>query len=329
MTNPKRILTGSRPSGEPHLGNYFGAYKPLIDWQNTYDLMFFLADLHTLNSPISKSDLESQSLEMIATLLACGFDPQVGCLYAQSSVPQVCELAWIISCSTPYGMLTRAHSFKDALAKEKEVNMGVFNYPVLMAADILLYDAEIVPVGQDQKQHLEMTRDIAIRFNNRYGPVFQIPQSMISQEVAVVPGLDGEKMSKSKGNTIPIFASDAIWKRQIMAIKTGSESLADSKDPDRCTVYKLYSLIAKPAEVEEMAEKYRAGGYGYGHAKVALLEQMKATFTSQRDTYEKWHRKPSELRDILHQGSLKAAAIADAKLKQVQDAVGCIGRSLC
>ena len=328
MTGPKRILTGSRPSGEPHIGNYFGAYKPLIDWQNTHDLMFFLADLHTLNSPVDRSDLESQSLDMIAALLACGFDPNLGCLYAQSSVPQVCELAWILSCSAPYGMLTRAHSFKDALAKEKEVNMGIFNYPVLMAADILLYDAEVVPVGQDQKQHLEMTRDIATRFNNRYGPVFRLPEPKISQDVAVVPGLDGEKMSKSKENVIPLFAPDKVWKKQVMAIRTGSESLAESKDPDQCTVYKLYSLLATSEEARTMAERYRAGGYGYGHAKLALLEQLQGAFSTSRDTYNRWRSKPDDLRDVVRQGSLKASAMANTKLQQIQDAVGCLGRSL-
>jgi tryptophanyl-tRNA synthetase len=322
----KRVLTGSRPSGAPHLGNYFGAYRPLLELQKQYDLFFFLADFHTLNADYTPAEVRTFSFDMIATLLACGLDPESGCLYAQSAVPEVCELAWIMGCQAPYGMMLRAHSFKDALAKGKEVNAGVFNYPILMAADILLFDADVVPVGQDQKQHLEYTRDFAQRFNNRYGELLVVPEPLISEEVAVIPGLDGEKMSKSKNNVVPIFATDKEWKKQIMAIVTGSAGLDEPKDPATCTVYKLYKLLSTPAEAAEMAAKYRAGGYGYGHAKLALLEKVKEHFGPMRERYDDWIKRPDDLRDVVLAGSKRARATADAKLGKIQQAVGVIGR---
>jgi tryptophanyl-tRNA synthetase len=322
----KRVLTGSRPSGSPHLGNYFGAYRPLIELQKAYDFFFFLADFHTLNADYTPAQLREYSYEMIATLLACGLDSAAGCIYAQSAVPEVNELAWILSCQAPYGMLLRAHSFKDALAKGQEVNMGVFNYPVLMAADILLYDADVVPVGQDQKQHLEMTRDFAQRFNNRYGDVLTVPEPLISAEVATVPGLDGEKMSKSKNNYVSIFASDKEWKKQVMAIVTGPASLAEPKDPDTCNVFALYKLLATREEAAAMAEKYRAGGYGYGHAKLELLAKIQQVFGPMRDRYDDWIKRPDDLRDLILGGAKTARRHAVAKLEQVQAAVGVIGR---
>ncbi len=322
----KRVLTGSRPSGSPHLGNYFGAYKPLIDLQESYDFFFFLADFHTLNADYTPEQVRGYSYDMIATLLACGLDPSRGLVYAQSSVPEVCELAWMLSCSAPYGMLLRAHSFKDAMAKGTEVNMGVFNYPVLMAADILLYDANVVPVGQDQKQHLEMARDFAQRFNHRYGEQLTVPEPLISDDVAVVPGADGEKMSKSKNNYVSVFATDTEWKKQIMAIVTGSASLEEPKDPEKCNVFALYKLVAKPAEIAEVAAKYRAGGYGYGHAKLALLEKVKEVFGPMRDRYDDLIKRPDDLRDMILTGSKTARQLAQKKLDSLQQAVGVIGR---
>ena len=324
----KRVLTGSRPSGLPHLGNYFGAYKPLLDLQESYDLFFFLADLHALNGADSAADLRQQSLVMMATLLACGLDPHKGLLYAQSAVPEVCELAWILGCQAPFGMLTRAHSFKDAQAKGQDVNMGVFNYPVLMAADILLFDADVVPVGQDQKQHLEMTRDFAQRFNHRYGSILHLPEPKISDELALVPGTDGEKMSKSKNNVVSVFATDAEWKRQVMSIVTGTQSLSEPKDPVTCTVFTLYKLISSPNESAVMAERYRAGGYGYGHAKLALIEQLKLVFGPMRERYFDWLKRPDDMRDLLISGSRSARVMAQRKLEQVQAAIGVIGRPL-
>ena len=322
----ERVLTGSRPSGSPHIGNYFGAYQPMLQLQTTYEFFFFLADFHTMNASDTPDALRAQSYEMIATLLACGLDPTKGLIYAQSSVPEVTELAWMIACQAPYGMLTRAHSFKDAVAKGHEVNMGVFNYPILMAADILLFDANVVPVGQDQKQHLEMTRDFAQRFNNRYGQLLVIPEPLISEHVAVVPGTDGEKMSKSKNNYISIFASEKEWKKQVMAIVTGPALLAEPKDPEACNVFALYKLMATAEESAEMAAKYRQGGYGFGHAKLELLEKIKACFGPLRSKYDEFIKRPDDLRDVILAGSKRARVLANAKLNQLQAAMGVIGR---
>jgi tryptophanyl-tRNA synthetase len=310
------------------LGNYFGAYKPLIDLQHGYDFFCFLADFHALNGDDTPAEMRRNSYDMIATLVACGLDPARGCFFAQSAVPEVCELAWIIGCQAPYGMLTRAHSFKDAVAKGVDVNMGVFNYPVLMAADILLYDADVVPVGPDQKQHLEYTRDFGQRFNNRYGDVFVIPEPLISEELGLVPGTDGEKMSKSKNNVIAIFATDKDWKKQIMAIVTDVATLEEPKNPDTCNVFALYKLLATKDEVEAMAAKYRGGNYGYGHAKLELLEKVKQQFGPLRDRYFELLKRPDDLRSMITDGSKKAREIARNKMDQVQAAIGTIGRPL-
>ncbi|MEY4630008.1 MAG: tryptophan--tRNA ligase [Pseudomonadota bacterium] len=322
----KRVLTGSRATGMPHLGNYFGAYKPAIDLQDRYELFLFLADFHALNEHYSPEENRRNSLILVAAFLACGLDPVKSLLYAQSAVPEVNELAWILSCQVPYGVMARAHSFKDAQAKGIEVNMGVFNYPILMAADILLFDANLVPVGQDQKQHLEMTRDMAQRFNHHFGQALVIPDPMISETVAIVPGTDGEKMSKSKNNTVALFASDKDWKKQVMNIVTDAKGLADSKNPDTCNVFKLFTLVANEGEVRAMREKYVAGGYGYGHAKMDLLEKMKVVFGPMRDNFDSWMQRPGDLRDILHEGSKKARSLATEKLNMVQEKLGLIGR---
>lgn len=322
----KRVLTGSRPSGSPHLGNYFGAYKPLIDLQEGYDFFCFLADFHTLNGDSTPAQMRADSYDMIATLMACGLDPTRGCFFAQSAVPEVTELSWIIGCQAPFGMMTRAHSYKDAVAKGIDVNMGVFNYPVLMAADILLYDADVVPVGQDQKQHLEMTRDFGQRFNNRYGDVFVIPQPLISEDVGLVPGTDGEKMSKSKNNVVSIFASDKDWKKQIMAIVTDAAPLEAPKNPDTCNIFAIYKLLGTPDEVATLAAKYRGGNFGYGHAKLELLEKVKERFGPLRDRYFELTKRPDDLRQVILEGSRKARAIAQEKMQRVQAAIGVIGR---
>jgi tryptophanyl-tRNA synthetase len=324
----KRVLTGSRATGMPHIGNYFGAYKPAIDLQNRYELFLFLADFHALNEHFDPSENHRNSLIMIASFLACGLDPEKSLLYAQSGVPEVNELAWILSCQVPFGVMARAHSFKDAQAKGIDINMGVFNYPILMAADILLFDANLVPVGQDQKQHLEMARDMAQRFNHHFGETLVIPEPVISDAVAVVPGTDGEKMSKSKNNTVALFGSDKDWKRQVMNIVTDAKGLADPKNPDTCNVFKIYSLLATEAELTTMRDKYVAGGYGYGHAKIELLEKLKAEFSPMRDDFERWMARPDDLRNLLHEGSRKARQIATTKLDAVQARLGLIGRPL-
>jgi tryptophanyl-tRNA synthetase len=322
----KRVLTGSRATGMPHIGNYFGAYKPAIDLQNRYELFLFLADLHALNEHFSPEENRKNSLIMVASFLACGLDPAKSLLYAQSAVPEVNELSWILSCQVPFGVMARAHSFKDAQAKGIDINMGVFNYPILMAADILLFDANLVPVGQDQKQHLEMARDMAQRFNHRFGETLVMPEPMISDAVALVPGTDGEKMSKSKNNTVALFGSDKDWKRQVMNIVTDAKGLADPKNPDTCNVFKIFSLLANETEIAVMREKYVTGGFGYGHAKLELLEKIKIVFSPMRNEFDNWMKRPDELRDMLHEGSRKARQLATAKLDVIQSKLGLIGR---
>ena len=323
----QRVLTGTRPSGKPHLGNFFGAYHPAIQLQQEYgELFFFLADFHALNAPCSRDEMRANSHDIVATMLACGLDPSQGCFYTQSAVPEVCELAWILSCQTPYGLMLRAHSFKDAQAKGVEVNMGVFNYPILMAADILLFDTTHVPVGKDQKQHMEMSRDIAQRFNNFYGDTFVVPEALISESVGLVPGVDGEKMSKSKGNVIPIFGSDKEWKKAVMSIVTDSKDLHEKKDPDACYVYQLYRLVETDQQkVAEMAANYRNGDYGYGHAKLALLDSVKERYGPMRDQYNELMNDTSHLEDVIREGSVRARTLAVEKLGLVKDRVGVIG----
>ncbi len=329
MPRNKRVLTGARPSGSPHLGNYFGALLPAIELGKSHDLFFFLADFHALNEGFTKDKMRTDSLDLAATMLACGLDPQKSVFYSQSSVPEVNELMWILSCQAPMGFMQRGVAYKDAQQKGIEINMGIFNYPILMAADILLYDADLVPVGQDQKQHLEMTRDFAQRFNHKYGEdLLVLPEPLISEDVAVVPGTDGTKMSKTKNNTVSIFATDKQWKKQIMGIVTSSEGLDDPKNPDTCTVFRLYSLLASPDEKAAMAEKYRAGGYGFGHAKLELLEKVKEVFAPMRDSYDRYLSDPDRLIDIIHEGSKQARKIAIAKLDRLHESLGLVGRPL-
>lgn len=324
----KRVLTGSRSTGSPHLGNYFGAYKPAIDLQDSYDLFLFLADFHALNENYTREEINSYSLDLAATFLACGLDPVKSCFYAQSAIPEISELTWILACQTPYGLMQRAHSFKDAQAKSVEVNVGVFEYPILMAADILMFEPALVPVGKDQKQHLEMARDIAIRFNNRYGETFRLPDPLISDELGLVPGTDGEKMSKSKGNVVSVFATEKEWKKQVMSIVTDTKGLAEPKDPDTCNVFALYKLVATKEEVALMADKYRAGGYGYGHAKQDLLAKIVERFSVMRDRYFDLLKHPDTILDHLFHGSQRTRAMARLKMDQVQECMGLLGRSL-
>lgn len=318
----KRVLTGSRPSGSPHLGNYFGALLPAIELMKEHELFFFLADFHALNEGVAKEKLHQDSLTLTATMLACGLDPEVAHFYCQSGVPEVAELAWILNCVAPLGMMQRSVAYKDAVQKGIEVNMGVFCYPILMAADILLYDADLVPVGQDQKQHLEMARDFAARFNHQFADILKLPEPLISEQVAIIPGTDGNKMSKTKDNVIAIFAPDKVWKKQISSIVTSSEGLDDPKDPSQCTVYKLYQLLASKEEALAMAERYRAGGYGFGHAKAALLDKIKEEFSEKRDKYLDYLDRPDDLRDILATGSRKTRVLAQEKLQVIKENLG-------
>lgn len=319
-----RVLTGIQSSGLPHLGNVLGAIIPAIEMSQNPDneSLFFIADLHSLTS-IKDAALRKHNIySTAAAWLAFGFDWENNLFYRQSHVPAVTELSWYLSCFTPFPMLQNAHSFKDKADRLADVNAGLFTYPVLMAADIIGYDAHVVPVGKDQKQHLEMTRDMASSFNHQYGEVFVIPEASISEEVKTIPGTDGQKMSKSYGNTISLFVSDKELKKQVMSIVTDSTPLEDPKDPDQDHVFAIYKLVATPEQVETMRQNYLAGGYGFGHAKKELLELLKSKYATQRERYEHYMAHTSELEEILSTGEEKANKILAATLQRVRAKLG-------
>lgn len=320
----KRIFSGVQPSGKPHLGNYLGAMRQHIAMQDTNnECILFIADLHALTTVRDPEKMKQQTIELAKSYLALGLDPEKTIYFKQSDVPEHSELCWIFNCITKVPFIERAHAFKDAKAKgKKEVTLGLFNYPVLQAADILLYQPDLVPVGKDQKQHIEMTRDIATNFNNIFGETFKLPEAQITEEVATVPGTDGEKMSKSYGNTIEIFAPEKELKSQVMSIVTDSTPLEEPKDPETCNVYNLYKLIANPEETAELAEKYRKGGFGYGHAKTALLEKILDHFQEARERYFNLEGQDQHILEILEQGAKKAKAIAGQTLDEVKRKIG-------
>ncbi|RZK28064.1 MAG: tryptophan--tRNA ligase, partial [Hymenobacter sp.] len=282
-----RILTGIQSTGRPHLGNLLGAILPAIELSKNpaNESLYFIADLHSLTTVRDPSVLRANTYAVAAAWLACGFDTEKNLFYRQSDVPQVTELTWYLSCFTPYPMLANAHSFKDKSDKLSDVNAGLFTYPVLMAADILLYNAEVVPVGKDQIQHLEIARDIAKAFNNRYGDTLVEPQARVDAELMTIPGLDGQKMSKSYGNIIDVFAPEKELLKTVRSIISDSTPLEAPKNPDTDTTFKLYSLLASPQETEELRAKYLAGGYGYGHAKQALYELIMNRFAAERERF--------------------------------------------
>ncbi len=318
-----RILSGIQPSGIPHIGNYFGMMQPAIRMQDEGNEAFlFIADYHALTTSPDPKELRERVLNVAIDFLACGLDPEKTVFYRQSDLPQVCELTWILNCITTVGLLERAHSYKDKIAKGFIPNNGLFSYPVLMAADILLYKANLVPVGKDQKQHLEITRDIAIRFNNIYGNIFVVPEEKIQESVAVIPGTDGQKMSKSYNNTIPIFGQEKAIRKTVMNVVTDCKGLEEPKDPSNCNVVALYRLFATEAQVSEMEAKYRAGNYGYGHAKQALFEILWERFAPFRKRREELAKDPGYVEQILKSGREKAVVIADKTLKEVRQAVG-------
>jgi tryptophanyl-tRNA synthetase len=319
-----RILTGIQSSGKPHLGNLLGAIIPAIklseDPKN--ESLFFIADLHSLTT-IKDADARIANVNAVAAAwLAFGFDTEKNLFYRQSRVPQVTELAWHLSCYTPFPMLANAHSFKDKSSRLSDVNAGLFIYPVLMACDILLYDANIVPVGKDQQQHLEMTRDIASSFNHQYGEVFVLPDAKIDDNVMTIPGTDGQKMSKSYGNTIDIFLPDKKLRKNVMGIITDSTPMEEPKNPDICNVFAIYKLLANAEQIKEMRANYEGGNYGYGHAKQALFELIVATYSHERETYNYYMEHLDELNAKLEAGEAKAAAIADVTLKKVRKVLG-------
>jgi len=319
-----RILTGIQSTGTPHLGNILGAIVPAIEMSNTKDneSYLFIADMHSLTQIKDSELLRSNMYSTAATWLAFGLNVDKTVFYRQSDVPQVAELAWYLSCFFPYQRLTLAHSFKDKSDRLEDVNSGLFSYPMLMAADILLYDANIVPVGKDQLQHLEMTRDVASRFHAKMGEVFVLPEAKVRENTMLIPGTDGAKMSKSKNNIIDIFLPDKKLRKQIMSIQTDSTPMEAPKDPDSCNVFALYQLIASVDEVHQMRDKYLAGGYGFGHAKQELYELILNKFSEERTRYDYFMKNLNEIDNVLAQGASKASKVANEVLSRVRNKLG-------
>lgn len=319
-----RILTGVQSTGTPHLGNLLGAILPAIQMANdpNNDSFLFIADMHSLTQIKDGNVLRENTYSTAATWLACGLDFEKTVFYRQSDIPEVTELSWYLSCFFPYQRLTLAHSFKDKADRLQDVNSGLFTYPMLMAADILLYDAEIVPVGKDQLQHLEMTRDVANRLNNIVGETLVPPQAKIQEETKLVPGTDGEKMSKSRDNIINIFLQDKKLRKQIMGINTDSTPLEEPKNPDTDNVFALYKLMANEEQIAEMRANYLGGNYGYGHAKQALYELILEKFETIRTRYHYFMVNRSEVDEILEKGAVKARAVASEVLQRTRSKIG-------
>ena len=322
-----RILTGiqsSGQSGEVHLGNILGAIQPGIELSKKAEneAFFFIADLHSLTTVKDAEVRKSNVYAVAAAWLAFGFDTDKNVFYRQSDVAEVCELTWYLNCFTPFPMLANAHSFKDKAENLSDVNAGLFDYPVLMACDILLYDAEFVPVGKDQKQHLEMTRDMASSFNHKFGETFVVPEALIDERVMVVPGTDGRKMSKSYDNYINIFLPDKQLRKVVMKIETDSKGLEEVKDPSTCNVFALYSLLADESQIAEMENNYRGGNYGYGHAKQALFELITDQYSMERKRYMELMEDKSAIDQLLKEGAAKARKVAQPVLKKVRDKLG-------
>jgi tryptophanyl-tRNA synthetase len=318
----KTLLSGVKPTGRPHVGNYFGAMKQFVDYQNEYKSYIFIADLHALTSVQNAKEMSQNILDLAMDYLAIGLDPKKTLIYKQSDVPQVAELAWIFECITTMPYLMRAHAFKDAEAKNKEINVGIFNYPLLMAADILIHDTDVVPVGQDQKQHLEITRDVAEKFNRIFGETFKLPQPLILEQVQVVPGTDGQKMAKSYKNTIGLFADDSEIKTAIMGIPTDSKGVEEPKDPDKDNVFALHRLFTEGREFEELSDRYEAGGIGYKESKEILVKNVIKFIAPLREKRKEITDNPQKVIDILEEGGKKARAGAEEKMKEVRSKIG-------
>ncbi len=319
-----RILTGIQPTGIPHLGNLLGAILPAIKLANEsqHESFLFMADMHSVTQIKDPTTLKQNTYEVAATWLACGLDTTKSVFYRQSDIPQVAELAWYLNCFYPYQRLTLAHSFKDKADRLADVNAGLFTYPMLMAADILLYDAEIIPVGKDQLQHLEMTRDVASRFNHQMGKTLVLPQDKLQENTMYVPGVDGNKMSSSQGNIINIFLPEKQLRKQIMGIQTDSTPLEDPKNPDTDNVFAIYQLLATPDQVQTMRENYLGGNYGYGHAKQALFELIIEQFHDIRARFDYYMTHLDEVEKELEKGAEKARSIANETLNRVREKVG-------
>lgn len=319
-----RILTGIQSTGVPHLGNILGAIMPAIEMAKdpNNESFLFIADMHSLTQIKNGEELRKNTYATAATWLAFGLDIEKTVFYRQSDVPQVAELAWYLSCFFPYQRLTLAHSFKDKADRLEDVNAGLFTYPMLMAADILLYDAHIVPVGKDQLQHLEMTRDVASRFHAQLGETFVLPEAKVQEETMYIPGTDGEKMSKSKGNLINLFQADKKLRKQLMGIVSDSTSMEDPKDPDTDTTFALFKILASEIQTAEMRANYQSGNYGYGHAKQALYELILEKFGGAREKFDYYMNNQNEIDAVLAIGAEKAKKVADSVLERVRAKVG-------
>ena len=319
-----RVLTGVQSTGRPHLGNLLGAIRPAIEMANNpeNEAFLFIADMHSLTQIKNPVELHTNTQETAAAWLAFGLDPQKTFFYRQSDVPETTELTWYLMCHFPFQRLNLAHSFKDKADRLEDVNAGLFNYPMLMAADILLYDAEIVPVGKDQLQHLEFTRDVAARFNHKMGEVFVIPKEDLQKETQLIPGIDGHKMSKSRNNYIDIFLPEKELKKQIMKIVTDTKGLDDEKDPSTCNVFQLYKLIATNDQRLQMELNYKTKGYGYGHAKTELLNLLLTHFEKERALFNFYQENPTKIDEILAEGAKKAREVAKLTLNRTRKAIG-------
>ena len=321
-----RVLSGVQPSGRLHVGNYFGAIRQHIQFQEQgRGCFFFIANYHALTSLRDARELEESTLHVAMAYLALGMDPSKTTFFAQSDVPQVTELCWVLNCVCPVSLMEKGTSYKDKIAKGMAANMGLLDYPVLQAADIVIYDSQLVPVGADQKQHIEMTRDIAGRFNREFSQnVLVLPEPYIVPEVAVVPGVDGQKMSKSYGNTIEIFLTDKATAKRCSQIVTDSTPLEQPKDPDKCNVFALLKLFGSMEELADIAGQYRAGGYGYGHAKKRLADMINERFHLAREKYIHLEQRPDYVRDVLRDGGARARGVAEATMDRVRKATGIV-----
>ena len=318
-----RVLSGIQPSGKLHLGNYFGMMKLALELQDKQaETFLFIANYHAMTSVQDAVALRDGTYDVALDFLACGLDPHKTVFYRQSDVPKVHELAWLLSVVTPMGLLERCHSYKDKIARGMPPNHGLFAYPVLMASDILAVQSDVVPVGQDQKQHVEVTRDLAIKFNNHFGETFKIPEPLIKENVAVVPGIDGQKMSKSYNNSIELFLPQSKLRKVCMRIVTDSKTVADKKDPDKCNVFALYKLFTSKEQCAQMADRYRNGGIGYGEVKKELAELIWQYFSPARARRDKLLSDPAEVERILREGAAKARRVIDNTLKKARIAVG-------
>ena len=317
-----RILSGLQPSGALHIGNYFGMMRPAVALQAEGEALYFVADYHALTSLRDPETLRTNSRRVALDFLACGLDPERATLFRHSDVPQVTELAWILSTLAPMGLLERATSYKDKLARGMSAHVGLFSYPILMAADILIYDSDVVPVGKDQKQHIEITRDLAVKMNETYGQIFKLPEPRIQPETETVPGIDGQKMSKSYGNNIDIFADEKEMRKRVMSIVTDSVAVDAPKDAATSTIFKLYSLVASKDEIADMRERFVKGGTGYGDFKKQLFEKLWEYFAPMRERREEILRDKSYIDDVLKAGAKRANEIANPVMDRVRKAVG-------